>query len=157
MCQVGSYSSGQNEDFLSGGVGSGGRVPGDVWRLRVDGTEAAWEEMATSDDDCGRPGAVHAHTSAFDEPTDRVRFFGGTYWTRRCASLHCGVRLVGQCPPTAAAQLTCKFRGTHTCAAHRRRLLSCCDTGPPLLAPPCASQGGPQVFTSLTRRQQRKR
>jgi len=63
-----------------------------------------------------------------------------TLWTRRCASLHCGVRLVGQCPPTAAAQLTCKFRGTHTCAAHRRRLLSCCEIGLPLPVHPYASR-----------------
>ncbi|CEM29272.1 unnamed protein product [Vitrella brassicaformis CCMP3155] len=64
ICPVGSYNSGQNEDVLRGGVGSDGRVLGDVWRLRVDGTQAAWEEIATSADDCGGPGAVHSHISA---------------------------------------------------------------------------------------------
>mmetsp|Transcript_42206 Transcript_42206/g.119774 ORF Transcript_42206/g.119774 Transcript_42206/m.119774 type:complete len:183 (-) Transcript_42206:599-1147(-) len=76
MCQVG--SSGKNEYVLSGGVGSDGRVLGDVWRLRVDGTEAAWEEIVTpADDECGGPGAVHSHTLAFDESTNRVMLFGG--------------------------------------------------------------------------------
>ncbi|CEM29274.1 unnamed protein product [Vitrella brassicaformis CCMP3155] len=62
-----------------------------------------------------------------------------TLWTRWCALLHCGVRLVGQCPPTAA-RLTCKFRRTHTRTAHRRRLLSCCEIGLPLPVHPYASR-----------------